>query len=85
MKQYCRYCIHLATGNGTWCGEQKKTMSDSTAKSVNKCKSFEFCEIDAFGETDGYKPRETPEHSLTGENQMTMFDGGLNENTYSSF
>jgi hypothetical protein len=32
-------------------------MRDSTAKSVNHCKEFEFNEIDAFFETDGYKPR----------------------------
>lgn len=32
-------------------------MRDSTAKSVNHCKEFEFNEMDAFFETDGYKPR----------------------------
>lgn len=32
-------------------------MADSTAKSVNHCKEFEFNSIDAFFETDGYKPR----------------------------
>ena len=32
-------------------------MRDSTAKSVNHCKQFEFNEMDAFFETDGYKPR----------------------------
>jgi hypothetical protein len=59
MKQYCRYCIHLAYGNGTWCEVHEKEMADSTAKRVNTCKDFEFCEIDAFGENlDGYHPRE---------------------------
>ena len=59
MTQYCRYCISLAYGNGTWCSKHKKEMSDSTAKRVNHCKDFDFCEIDAFGENlAGYHPRE---------------------------
>ena len=59
MKQYCRYCVHLAAGNGTWCSKHEKEMSDSTAKRVNHCKDFDFCEIDAFGENlAGYRPRE---------------------------
>lgn len=57
MKQYCRYCSNLVTGNGTYCSVKNKTMADSTAKSLNHCKSFEFNEIDAFFETNGYKPR----------------------------
>ena len=59
MTQYCRYCISLAYGNGTWCSKHKKEMSDSAAKRVNHCKDFGFCEIDAFGENlDVYHPRE---------------------------
>lgn len=59
MKQYCRYCAHLATGNGTWCSEHRKELSDSYAKRTNTCKDFAFCEIDAFGEnTKPYQPRE---------------------------
>ena len=57
MKQYCRYCTYLVTGNGIWCSVKKKPMSESTAKSINYCADFEFNEIDSFGETDGYKPR----------------------------
>lgn len=58
MKQYCRYCAHLYTGNGTWCSEHKKEMSDTTAKRINKCKDFAFCEIDAFFENPNpYRPR----------------------------
>lgn len=72
MKQYCRYCIHLSTGNGTWCEEKKKTMEDSAAKRVNKCKSFSFCEIDAFDGTARYKPRQ-PKNTAS---QISLFDGG---------
>lgn len=57
MKQYCRYCIHLHAGNGIWCDEKEKELTESTAKSLNTCSSFEFCPMDAFGETSGYKPR----------------------------
>lgn len=58
MKQYCRYCSHLVTGNGIWCDEREKTFSENYAKSVNQCKYFNFCEIDAFWENEqGYRPR----------------------------
>ena len=59
MKQYCRYCVNLVAGNGTWCEKRQKEMSDSAAKRVNHCKDFAFCEIDAFCENlAGYHPRE---------------------------
>lgn len=59
MKQYCRYCIHCHTGNGNWCDAKEKEYSDSYFKSVNNCKLFDFCEIDAFMENPNpYRPRE---------------------------
>lgn len=80
MAQYCRYCIHLATGNGIWCGKQEKILSESYAKCPNRCKDFEFCEIDAFMENmRPYRPRTIkkknalqPEDTIT-ENQLTLF------------
>lgn len=59
MKQYCRYCAYLVTGNGIYCTAKNKKMAESTAKSTNHCKEFEFNEMDAFFETDGYKPKPT--------------------------
>ena len=60
MTQYCRYCVNLVAGNGTWCEKRQKEMSDSAAKRVNHCKDFDFCEIDAFCENlAGYHPRES--------------------------
>lgn len=59
MKQYCRYCVWLVTGNGTYCTEHEEEVSDSKAKRTNNCKDFCFCEIDAYAETNGYKPRKT--------------------------
>jgi hypothetical protein len=59
MKQYCRYCIHLAYGNGTWCKEKKTEMSESAIRKANNCKDFEFCELDAITGVTIYKPRKT--------------------------
>lgn len=36
MKQYCRYCSYLCTGNGTWCEKKQKEIADSTAKTENQ-------------------------------------------------
>lgn len=76
MKQYCRYCVHLHTGNGIWCDEKQKELAESTAKSANNCKLFEFCEMDAFFETEGYKPRQSkarqPIVDTISENQICM-------------
>ena len=58
IKQYCRYCVHLATGNGVWCSERGKVLSESYTKGVNTCKDFDFCEMDAYAENPKpYKPR----------------------------
>ena len=77
MKQYCRYCAHLACGNGTWCSKRNKEMSDSAAKRVNHCKDFDFCEIDAFCENlAGYHPREPyriRKNVEPQDEQLTMF------------
>ena len=78
MKQYCRYCNNLVTGNGTYCTAKKKEIADSTAKAVNHCKQFEFNKIDAFGETDGYKPREVKKTEQRTE-QMRFDIGGYTE------
>ena len=67
MRQYCRYCAWLVAGNGTYCTKQNKEMSDSVAKHTNKCKDFELNPMDAFFETQGYKPR--------GERRLKANDG----------
>ena len=76
MKQYCRYCIHLHTGNGIWCDAKETELRESTAKATNNCKLFEFCEMDAFFETDGYKPRgaKKPCVDEVSGNQLRMED-----------
>lgn len=70
MKQYCRYCANFVTGNGSWCEAKQKNISDSSAKTINKCKSFVFCEIDAFNYTRKYKERKTKD---VDKNQPSLF------------
>lgn len=59
MKQYCRYCVHLTTGNGIWCEKRQRIYSEAYAKSTNNCGDFELNVVDAFFENErGYQPRE---------------------------
>lgn len=80
MKQYCRYCIYLCVNNVPYCDIKKKVRSESSCKRPNNCKDFELCTAepeyqDAFGETNGYKPRTRKEKSGREEvQQMTIFD-----------
>ena len=58
MKQYCRYCSHLCTGNGIWCGERQKELSEGYTKRPNTCKQFCFVDIDAYDLVSHYTPRQ---------------------------
>ena len=70
MKQYCRYCRWLVTGNGIWCEKRQRTYSENYAKSTNNCGDFELNVVDAFFENEkGYQPRE--EKPLANDRQMT--------------
>ena len=78
MKQYCRYCAYLVTGNGIYCSAKNKEMAENTAKTINHCKEFEFNEIDAFFETNGYKPRTTKKAENNNCVQMQFEESGVN-------
>lgn len=70
IRQYCRYCVYLVTGNGIYCTKRKREYSEQYAKSTNNCGDFELNVIDAFGENErGYQPRE-PKPPID-KNQMT--------------
>ena len=70
MRQYCRCCAFLVTGNGIYCTKRKREYSEQYAKSTNNCGDFELNVIDAFGENKrGYQPREPK--PITDKNQMT--------------
>ena len=63
MKQYCRYCVWLCVNNAPYCSKHEKFMSESYCKHTNNCKDFVFADCepeyqDAFGETNGYYPRQ---------------------------
>ena len=76
MKQYCRYCVELCVNNVPYCKAKKKVLSRSYCKRTNNCKEFRFADVepeyqDAFGETNGYKPRK-PRHKQQIDGQMTL-------------
>lgn len=76
MKQYCRYCNNLVTGNGIYCTALNKERSEASTKVVNYCKHFEYNEIDAYDLDHKYKPkRQIPRDADdTIDGQMTIFD-----------
>ena len=57
MKQYCRYCANMVWGDSFYCEKKKKCFSESTVKSINKCKYFEFNPLDVLDIDKEYKPR----------------------------
>jgi len=77
MKQYCRYCVNLYVGNGIYCQAKKRILAEATTKSVNHCKMFNFCEIDAYDTGRDYKPhvKQHIPHKINRE-QLSIFVGG---------
>lgn len=76
MKQYCRYCVELCVNNVPYCQKRKQIRSESSCKRPNNCKYFVFADVepeyqDAFGETNGYKPRQPKQYECDG--QMSLF------------
>ena len=76
MKQYCRYCVYLYVNNVPYCQVKEKFRSVSSCKRPNNCKDFEFADCepefqDAFGETNGYKPR-GEKHKKSIDGQMSL-------------
>lgn len=63
MKQYCRYCVSLCVNNAPYCMTKEMFLTESYCKHANNCKDFIFADVepeyqDAFGETNGYHPRQ---------------------------
>ena len=84
MKQYCRYCAGLVTGNGIYCTFLNKEKTEASTKAVNYCKHFEFCEIDAYDLDHKYRPKRKTQRNSENEmeGQMTFADYyGEGENT----
>ena len=67
MKQYYRYCVYLCVNNVPYCVKKEEIRSKDSCKRTNNCKDFRFADVepeyqDAFGETNGYKPRGPKKH-----------------------
>lgn len=78
MAQYCRYCCNMHCGDANYCSVNKACYSDEQICHTNKCKDFQFNEIDALT-GNIYKPRK-PKQPKENDNQM-LFDlgkGGAN-------
>ncbi|MBE5852891.1 MAG: hypothetical protein E7299_08120 [Lachnospiraceae bacterium] len=75
MKQYCRYCCYLVVGDANYCTKQARTMSDASAKAVNRCSDFAFNPMDAFLENEkGYTPRKPKQPKKEQcDGQMSLF------------
>lgn len=78
MIHYCRYCTHCIAQdeNEAVCEEKNEMVKKTTIR--NGCKSFDFCEIDAFyfdrsdnPEDARYHPREPKKKQCDG--QMSLF------------
>lgn len=69
-RHQCRWCSELTTGNGIYCAVKKKTLSESSTKRVNKCKYFQFVNIDAYDLTSEYKPRLRYEKQVKGQMRL---------------
>lgn len=73
MKQYCRYCCNLHVGDVAYCSEKECTVSEAAAKAPNRCSSFLYNPIDAFGTLDKngrfheYSPRKPKKTQCDGQ------------------
>ena len=62
MKQYCRYCSHanLVGDYEFYCEIKNKVYGEAKGKHTNKCKDFEFNQVDLYSPYytfREYKPR----------------------------
>ena len=67
MKQYCRYCCYATQVEEDMCACEKLNivMEKQKACRPNKCKMFEFNELDVFNFGRKYKPRKAKEQAPT--------------------
>lgn len=73
MKQYCRYCCNLVTGNGIYCTEKAQEITEAVTRSPNRCHSFAYNPIDAFGEKEtGYQPRQPKKKQCDGQIRLEV-------------
>lgn len=73
MTQQCRYCCHLEVGGAIWCRERGERVSAAVAKSPNRCHSFAYSAVDAFGKGAGSGGRATRPGGKQCAGQMGLF------------
>lgn len=54
--QACVYCSFMCIGDVNWCSEHERAYADSTIRGGNRCKDFEFNEINAEHPDHIYQP-----------------------------
>ena len=52
----CVYCTHMTCGDVNYCDVHKHTYADSTIRGGNRCKDYEFNEINAENPDHIYRP-----------------------------
>lgn len=78
MKQYCRYCTWLCTGNGIYCQAKGEAKTEAYAKRPNKCRLFDYANVppelqDAFMENErGYRPRKQKKKQCDGQMEVNL-------------
>lgn len=78
MKQYCRHCAFCFEGDGYFCSDKEKPLTESKIKKVNNCPDFALSELGDVITGKAYKPRvKTGEHY---EGQLS-FEDMVNGNT----
>ena len=73
MNQYCRYCSNCIYGDVFYCDEKEITMNEEEVKRSNKCKYFQFCEIDVIDQNRTYKPRKMNKKTKKEYEKISLF------------
>ena len=60
--KYSRYCAFCISGDGYYCTEHEKVLSENQVKRINACKEFSLSEL---GDVDTGKPYSQREHRGT--------------------
>lgn len=69
--QRCRHCCYLETAGVIRCTERDEIISRAAAESPNRCHSFAYTPVDAFGGESGDRPRKRGKKQCEG--QMKFF------------
>lgn len=81
MNQYCRYCAFCIDGDGLYCTDMGKFMSENDIKRSNKCPNFALSDLGDVVTGKKYQPRAkrgvkdgAPDGWIPGGVQVTLWD-----------